>query len=169
MTASNNRIKLSEDTIAKWAAKALGITSSDIGDILDEVMGAMNVDALNILPDRFNVRGLPYAFSSKSPLIPILAEMACDAESHGEDSFSVLVSDAAMPGAKSIFMLDVLFSGDESADCVSEVEELMNDAVLDMKIDDTSAVMFTVPPVKKAGKCYGIIARHLASRDRLTT
>lgn len=115
MDDRKNRPKLSEATVRQWFEKAVMPKGSKDPEDMAACLRDLGVDAelykdMDVVCERFNVRALPYAFTGKSPLIPVFVEIALqhDVDVDGTP-VPVLASDSALSGAESVFVLYVQY------------------------------------------------------------
>lgn len=101
--------------MTKWLAKALKVDISvDVEQLYSATDISLNLyDEMNFIGERFNVRGLPYAFTARSPLMPVFRELADREENADEGMFTVIASDSSLGGPDSIFILHVFFGEDD--------------------------------------------------------
>lgn len=144
MNNQKNKPRLSEATIKEWFEKAiLPKSCRNCGqDVLQERLALLGLDdcydTCAVIQERFNVRALPYAFTKKSPLLQTFKEVVYQNDADGVDeAVPVLVSDAALSGPESIFILYVTTSKFESA-----WHNMVDWSVL------YSAASFKTPPVE---------------------
>lgn len=113
MDDSKNRPRIAVTTAKQWFEKAVMPKGSKDDEDLKACLrdlGITDYDEIDVVRERFNVRALPYAFTEKSPLVPLFAEIALqhDADSTGEPVVA-LASDSALGGSESMFVLYIQY------------------------------------------------------------